>query len=288
MNKLGNFVFVTLLVTGQLGNAQKVKAFEIFTENGKKASFEKMVEETGKADIVYFGEIHNDPIAHWLQIELIMALHKKKPLVIGAEMFEADNQNGLDAYLSGIIEEDSFKKVVRLWSNYATDYSKVVEFAKKDGIKVVATNIPRKYARLVFYDGFQALDTLSEEEKKWIAPLPVEYDPEVPCYRNMLQMDMGGHEADENFPKAQAIKDATMGYFILKYKKSDGVFVHLNGSYHSDNKEGIVWYTSRNNPKLIQKTISTVYQKDLTKLEGSNKGKADFIICVDEDMTTTY
>ena len=286
--KAKNLMVFLLIIAWISVSGQKIQGYALFSEKGKKTSFEKILKEVAEADIVYFGEIHNDPIAHWLQLELVMALSKKRPLVIGAEMFEADNQAALDEYLSGQIDVDSFQKAARLWSNYSTDYAKVVDYAKKDGIKVVATNIPRKYARMVFYDGFQALDTLTASEKRWIAPLPVAYDPEVPCYRNMLQMDMGGHEADENFPKAQAIKDATMSYFILKNRKADGLFLHLNGSYHSDNKEGIVWYTSRNNPQLIQKTITTVYQKDLSALDESNKGKADFIICVDEDMTTTY
>jgi hypothetical protein len=39
---------------------------------------------------------------------------------------------------------------------------------------------------------------------------------------------------------------------------------------------------------LKRATISTVLQADLKKLLVENKGKADFIICIDEDMTTTY
>jgi hypothetical protein len=35
-------------------------------------------------------------------------------------------------------------------------------------------------------------------------------------------------------------------------------------------------------------TITTISQKDVHHLLKENKSKADFIICVDEDMTTTY
>jgi len=42
------------------------------------------------------------------------------------------------------------------------------------------------------------------------------------------------------------------------------------------------------NPALKIATISTISQEDISKLDKENLGKADFIICVDEDMTTTY
>jgi len=288
MYKIFCSLIIFFAVLYQDVTAQKIKAYEIFTSNGKKVSFEKMSGEISEADLVFFGELHNDPIAHWLQYELVKAAAKKKPVTLGAEMFEADNQKGLNDYLSGLISEDTFKKQVRLWNNYETDYSKIVRFAKENSIEFIATNIPRRYARSVFYDGFVALDTLPEADKRWIAPLPVAYDADLPCYRNMLEMDMGGHQPDENFPKAQAVKDATMAYFILTNRKKERLFIHLNGSYHSDFKEGIMWYIEQNAPGLVQKNITTVLQKNVSKLEKEHIGKADFIICVDEDMTTTY
>ena len=55
-------------------------------------------------DMVLFGELHNNPIAHWLQYELTADLHTKRQLILGAEMIEADNQDELDDYLSGKID----------------------------------------------------------------------------------------------------------------------------------------------------------------------------------------
>ena len=39
---------------------------------------------------------------------------------------------------------------------------------------------------------------------------------------------------------------------------------------------------------VFAKSITTVSQKDIKKLLAENNGKADYIICVDEDMTNTY
>jgi hypothetical protein len=139
---------------------------------------------------------------------------------------------------------------------------------------------------MVFRGGFEVLDTLPDVEKAWMAPLPFPYDPELPGYVEMLSM-MGGH-GGENLPKAQAIKDATMAHFILANYAPENTFIHYNGAYHSNNYEGILWYLKQWKPEYSYATISTVSQSDVSKLKEENKSLADFIICVDENMTSTH
>ena len=141
-------------------------------------------------------------------------------------MFETDNQLLIDEYFADIIKEASFEKEVRLWENYQTDYKPLIRFAKQNGLKFVASNIPRRYASVVASGGFEALRKLSPEALKYIAPLPVEYDPELPCYKEMLSMDaaIGGtmeKKVNENLPKAQAIKDATMAKSVVNSRMPD-------------------------------------------------------------------
>lgn len=244
-----------------------------------------MLKQIRKADIILFGEFHNNPICHWLQSELAKDLLSDK-LVIGAEMFERDTEKELNDYLNGKIDAVALDSLVRLWPNYETDYRPVVDLAKEKGIPFIGTNIPRRYASLVYKKGLEALDTLSTEEKSWIAPLPIAYDPELPGYKKMLEM-MSGH-GGENLPKAQAIKDATMAYFILENHKAGGQSLHLNGSYHSDNFEGIIWYLQASAPKLQYLTISSVEQDQLKTLKEEHKGKANYILVIPENMTKTY
>jgi len=134
--------------------------------------------------------------------------------------------------------------------------------------------------------GFAVLDTIPALAKTWMAPLPMAYDATLPGYVKMKEM-MGGHGGD-NLPKAQASKDATMAHFILKYYTPGSLFIHYNGSYHSENYEGIVWYLRQQKPELKYGTITVVSQENIKSLLAENKGKADYIICVDEDMTNTY
>ena len=277
------FTTITSFVFGQ-----KKPAYMLYKTNGKKLTYKKMMKQLEAADVILFGEIHNNPIAHWLQLEVTQDLAAKKNLILGAEMFEADNQRALSDYLSQKIDRKGLDSLARLWSNYDTDYAPLVELAKEQKLNFVATNIPRRYARKVFREGLESLAALSEEEKAGIAPLPIAYDGELPGYKKMLEMmgDSPAHTGD-NFPKAQAIKDATMAHFIAQNSQNNHTFIHYNGSYHSDNYEGILWYLKRLKPNLTYVTISTVLQKDIGSLDKENQ-KADVVICVVENMTTTY
>ena len=269
--------------------AQDNPAYRLYDSKGKEVKYKKMLKQLNTADIVLFGEFHNNPISHWLQLEVTTDLSKERDLILGAEMFETDNQKPLNDYLADKIDVVALDTLARLWGNYKTDYAPLVDFAKTNKLNFIATNIPRRYARIVFREGLEQLEELPEAEQAWIAPLPIAYDGNLPGYQRMLDM-MGGSEAHggDNFPKAQAIKDATMAHFILKNYLPNHLFIHYNGSYHSDDYEGILWYLKRTKPEFNYLTISTVTQKDITSLAEENEGKADFIICVPENMTTTY
>lgn len=278
-------LFLTLLLSATT-LAQPRPAYMLFDAKGKKTSHKKMMSSLEKADVVLFGELHNNPIAHWLQYAVSKELLMKRPIALGAEMLEADDQAVLDRYLKGEIDRKALDTLARLWNNYATDYEPLVEMAKDKNLNFTATNVPRRYASMVYKNGFGVLDTLPDTDKGWMAPLPIGYDPELPGYKNMLSM-MGGHGGD-NLPKAQALKDATMAHFILQNRTDGTLFIHFNGAYHSDRYEGILWYLRKARPELRYVTISTVSQKDLTRLDAEHLGKADFIICVDEDMPGSY
>ncbi len=266
--------------------AQQYGPYVIYNAKGKKVSYKKMLKQLAKPDVIFFGEQHNNPIAHWLQYEVTAELNDKRALVLGAEMIEADNQDELRSYLAGEIDSKALDTLARLWKNHATDYAPLVDFAKANDLVFVGTNIPRKYANLVYQNGFEALESLSAEEKSWIAPLPIAFDPNLPRYVNILSM-MGDH-GTPNLVKSQASKDATMAYFIHENHPAGSLFIHFNGAYHSDYHEGILWYLKRLNPSVKILTVSTVEQADITKLSEDHIGKADFIICVDSNMTKTY
>jgi len=287
--------FSVLIISISLQSfSQDRPAYKVFTSEGKKADYSDIIKSALKADIVFFGELHDNPIAHWLELEVTKSLFAEKGnnLVLGAEMFESDNQLLIDEYLEGVCDATKFEAEVKLWKNYKTDYKPLVDYAKSNKLQFIATNVPRRYAALVNKKGFEGLEPLSSEAKKYFAPLPFPYDPEVKCYKDMLSMGgMGGDtssHASTNFPKAQAVKDATMAHFILANWSKGKIFIHYNGSYHSSNFEGIVWYLKKFNPDLKITTLESVEQNDIETMEKENNNIATFVIAIPSSMTKTY
>ena len=282
-------LFISLFTSLSFVQAKDLEAYAIYTSEGKKTDFDKLVKTVDDHRFVFFGELHNNPISHWLQFELTKKMYGiyKNRVMLGAEMFEADNQYIIDEYLADKISSKSFQDEVRLWPNYNTDYKPLLEFAKEKNLQFIATNIPRRYASMCYKQGLDSLFNLGEEAQRYIAPLKdFEFDSTVNCYRTMIH-EFGSH-GGVNIAIAQAIKDATMAHFILANVEKRHKFIHFNGSFHSDNHEGIIHYLKKEVKDKEIMNITTVLQADIDKLEEQYLGKADFIICVPETMTTTH
>ncbi|MEA5260771.1 ChaN family lipoprotein [Arcicella aquatica] len=270
-------------------------AYMLYNKQLKETSYQKMMKELATADIVFFGELHDNSLNHWLELQVTKDLFalKKEKLVLGAEMFEADNQTVLTEYLKGFITAKQLETEAKVWQNYQTDYKPLLDFALKNKLNFVASNIPRRYASMVSKGGLEALNQLSDDAKKNIAPLPIEVDLTLPAYAEMMKMGgmhgSGGTSISaENITKAQIIKDATMANFILKNWQQEQCFLHYNGSYHSNNFEGIVWHLKRKNPALKIVTINTIEESDIEHPSDKAKNSADFIIAIPDDMTKSY
>jgi len=287
-------ILTTLALTGMTYAEQP--AYVIFNSKGKKASYSRMLKDAGRSQVVFFGELHNNPISHWLEFELTKDLFeiKKDKLILSAEMFERDNQLLLNEYTGKFIRKKDFEREAKLWPNHKTDYAPLVDFARENGLKFVASNIPRRYAAIVNYHGFEGLDSINAYQRAFIAPLPIKYDSSLNCYKSMKSMFSGGGPMHKtmNLAEAQAIKDATMGWFITKNLEDGKTIIHYNGAYHSDNFEGTVWYVkdyARKFPFDVDiLTITCVEQNDMENLDEENIGKADYIICIPSSMTKTY
>lgn len=266
-------------------------AYRFFSGKEKKAGYQDLLKAAKDSDIVLFGELHNSPVCHWLQLELTKDLHvfAQGNLVMGAEMFEADDQLLLNEYLSGKIRERNFEDEAKLWNNYKTDYKPLVQYALNNNIPFIATNVPRRYAAVVNKEGFEGLESVGQQARGYIAPLPIAYDPELKGYKDMIEMMAGsGGHATPNIAKAQALKDATMAHFILENWETGKLFIHYHGTYHSNNYEGIVWYLRQARPDLRLLTIASVEQESLDSLQEDHRSLADFILVIPASMTKTY
>ncbi|MCK9218589.1 MAG: ChaN family lipoprotein [Bacteroidales bacterium] len=289
------FFLLFLLFPFLAMNSDK-SAYRIYNGKGHKADYEDILKAAKNADIIFFGELHNNPVCHWLELELTQDLYAEKgnKLVLAAEMLEADNQLILNEYLSKMIRKKDFESEAKLWPNYQTDYAPLVDFAREKGIKFTATSIPRRFAALVNLKGFEGLDSINAMERGLIATLPIKYIDTLECYKFIVKSvgdEMPAH-LSKNLGKAQAIKDATMAQNIMKSGAFNGqCILHFNGAYHSDFHQGIVWYVHqairKTNMELKILTISCQEQENIDTISKHDADKADFVIIIPSNMTQT-
>lgn len=282
--------------------ASDYPTYVIYNAKGEKVSYAQMIQGLLPHDICLFGELHNDFIAHWLEktvTEQIVAA-KGDSLIMGGEMWEADQQLLMDEFMAGkFVDKKVYLESAKNWPNFE-DYKPLLGIALSNKIPFVCSNIPRRYARVLYTMGEEYLDSLDKRAYQYLPPLPIHYDLEQPGYKKMGSIfrpdgedsskshagPMSGYKGT-NLVKAQAIKDATMAYNILKYWKKGKYFIHYNGVYHSQNYEGINYYLKHYNPEIDIVTISVARQKNVMELEAENN-TANYNIIVIDNIPTTY
>ncbi|MEX2596217.1 MAG: ChaN family lipoprotein [Salibacteraceae bacterium] len=284
---LTSALFLYILSTGY--SQSNLEAFYIYNKSGQRVQPQDMLDGLSKKDVLLFGELHNNPINHWMQLELTKALNEKHNLVLGAEMFERDDQVVLNEYLNGKISESHLLKEAKIWPNYETDYKPLVEFAKEKKLKFIATNVPRRYASMVSKQGQKALLDLDSSTVQWLPELPFVVTADDLGYANMRDM-MGDHAHGmdiDNLIEAQALKDYAMAEAISKNRESKEMFIHYNGSFHSQYYSGIYHYLKAQDKKL---DIGVVASTESEKMEFDEQWKnlGDYIIVTPSSMTKTH
>ncbi|MDP2339036.1 MAG: ChaN family lipoprotein [Bacteroidota bacterium] len=276
------------------------KNFHIYSvELGKEVTLNDIADDMKNYDVLFFGEEHNDSVTHYLEARLleILFMNYNSHMTLSMEMFDRDVQTEMNEYLSGAIREKSFTKDARVWSNYK-DYKPMVEFAKKNKLDVICANSPSRYTNLAGRKGQNALKELSDESKKYFAPLP--FDTASGKYYQKL-LEMSGHNLTGkdtskvkappmpsmggfNLIMAQSLWDATMAYSISRYlKKNKGKKVmQVNGRFHSDERFAVVAQLKKYSPKLKTLIISTGPDESFSNIDWSkHQHLGDYIIITD-------
>lgn len=282
------------------------------SKTSKEVTLNDIALQMKNYDVVFFGEEHNDSVAHFLQNELFKALYASygDKTTLSMEMFETDCQVVLDEYLQGYIREKNFFKEARVWSNYR-NYKPMIEFAKEKKLSVVAGNAPARYVNMAARKGRNSLSELTATAKTFLPPLP--YDTASGAYyEKFTNLMSDGRNAgisskdtskkavaamNSMMPKymvhSQSLWDATMAYSISKVftKNSGAKVLQLNGRFHSDEGLGTVTQLKKYNPKLRILVISCIdggkkFPKDIDVNE--NKKLGDFVIYTDPSVPRTY
>lgn len=253
----------------------------VSSASGQTISFAQMADAAAKADVVFFGEQHDDDETHRAELALLAAVGERRgKVVLSLEMFERDVQPLLDAYLAGTMSEADFRAQSRPWPNYQADYRPLVELAKAKRWPVVAANVPRRLASIVSRRGLPAVDSLPPADRALVARELL--CPKDKYYQNFVAV-MSGHggaggttpaapstarSGTDLFYESQCVKDETMAESIVAARAAAGknaIVVHFNGSFHSDFGLGTASRVTRRLPAGKTVVISAVPTPDPAK-----------------------
>lgn len=261
-------------------------------------SFAQLADAAAKADLVFFGEQHDDPATHASELAVLAALGERRPsVVVTLEMFERDVQPLVDQYLAGSISEANFLAGARPWDRYVTDYRPLIELSRVRGWPVVAANVPRRLASAVSRRGLALLDTLNATDRRFMARehlCPKDKDP----YYTKFAQTMTGHGAGggpptaadaaamarmtDTFYEAQCVKDEAMGEAIVNAWRAapkGAIVFQVDGAFHSDAGLGTAERARRRAPEAKTVVLSAVPVADLSKANGQeHAGKGDYIL----------
>ena len=269
----------------------------INTKTNKEIELKEMVEKLGDYDVIFFGEFHENKILHSLEIAFLkMFYHNNKNLIISLEMFERDVQPVLDKYLNNKISEADFLAESRPWSNYEADYKPLIEFAKENELTVIAANIPRRYASMISKQGMNALDSLSQDEKKFVAKRHKVYDDEYK--ERFIRTMQNNMKHSSKMPKsmmmnldliyaAQCIKDDTMAESILKYQRIPPrrKVIHYNGDFHSRKHLGTAQKIQILEPILKVAVIAPQICENEFTWKDEDLLEGEFLILIKDDIS---
>jgi len=258
----------------------------------KQVTVADIANDMTNADVLFFGEEHNDSVAHVLEYNLFKVISQKYPgkTALSMEMFETDCQNTLNEYLEGFIREKNFVNEARAWPNYK-DYRPLIEWAKANNIAVIAANASARYVNMTNRLGLSSLVKLKATSKAWLPPLPI--DTAAGAYYDKFLQIMGGHAAMGGMQlyQAQNLWDATMGWSIARFAKVNKGYkiLQINGGFHSEEKLGAAAQLKKYAAKLKVLNIALYSDENFTDPDWNKLSKnGDYLIITDPKMPRSY
>jgi len=207
---------------------------------GIEIPFAALIRAVTDKDVVFLGETHLDESTHMFEAAVLDALAEAREnrVILSMEMFERDEQQALDDFLAGRIDEATFLERADPWDNHWTGYRPLLEVARRRGLLVVAANAPRRLLFKLAMGKEKALDALSEKDRRWVAevffPGRAEYWEKVDRAVRGHGMGRGPRTPEERLYDGQNIWDNTMAESITRALKAHPGFsvVHVVGGFH--------------------------------------------------------
>jgi uncharacterized iron-regulated protein len=227
-------------------------------DNGQVETFSQIQPDLSSVPVIFVGEIHSDIHHHDLQLRIIKALHESDiPVTIAMEMVDREDQDPLDKWIEGGLNEGEFRKTFeRNWPASWDLYRSIFIFAREHKIPMLGLNVPDEITEQVAREGFSSL---SSEQLEKLPGVACNVDEE---YMKIMRMavKMHGKDADganfTNFCEAQMVWDTTMAQTIIDYSERmrDHRVVVLAGNIHAW-KYGIPEQVRRKAPSIPYRVV---------------------------------
>lgn len=248
---------------------------------------EELLQAAGSAPVIITGEVHDSVVHHQIQLDIIKALNGSGAAVaIGMEMFRAESQPALDAWVAGTISTDAFREIYREnWHNLPWElYGEIFEYARDNALPILGLNLERSLVRKVARNGF---DSLSRKERKGL-PSEIACDVDE-GYLKLMERVHPPQEANRksfiNFCQAQLLWDKFMAYRITRYleERRNVAMVVLVGGGHARKQGGIPEQLNR----MLPERRVIVLMPDLPEITGGKITPADADYLILEKITGT-
>jgi len=213
----------------------------ISTQTKTAVSFEDLMTDLSKVQVIYVGEQHHDAAHHKIQLDIIKAVFKTHPdIAVGMEMFDQTYQPILNLWSAGELEQASFLEKVHWYANWKFNfdlYEDILEFIRAKKLRLIGLNIPFHIPPKIAVGG---LSNLSASDKKH---LPNNIDTSNSAHRTYVEQVFKFHHVRgrtnfEYFYEAQCVWEDTMASAVARNLKN-GKMVVLAGNGHIIRKFGI-------------------------------------------------
>ncbi|KAJ1629859.1 hypothetical protein T492DRAFT_1008101 [Pavlovales sp. CCMP2436] len=310
-------------VPSGIGTDTEAPHFRVYTGLGKPATLDDIVVALGKSDVALIGEAHDDPVAHQIQLYLLVradqqekaAPGSKRNVILSLEQFETDVQNVVSEYVSGTVRHADFMMDARPWGNYEQDYSPLVEYAKFVNMRVLAANAPRRYVSAAGDRGMQALQgELHRTCQAFLPPLPLpEVSVDYKAHFKWAHMELptapvattdgtsgggcpyiGLKANTESLLDPIILWDATMAHSISRQLDGATLVVQICGSFHSEFGLGISeflrHYSKSGKSDSAVTTVITIYpETDIAQFDAArHTNSGDFVILTDASVPRSH
>ncbi|MCB1961225.1 MAG: ChaN family lipoprotein [Rhodocyclaceae bacterium] len=145
--------------------------------------------------IVFVGESHHRFEHHLVQLDTLKFLHQRYgDVAVGVEWFQSPAQGALDDYLAGTISEAQMLERSAYFDRWRFDYRlyrPIIQYARENGLPIVALNAPEALTRKI---GRGGLVSLSEEER---SQLPADYAAPGAAYVARVREAFDAHPPQE-------------------------------------------------------------------------------------------